>query len=381
MQLFTEEMHHMTTLNLSGVLRTDHYDDVIRAISANMPNLKSLDISESKVQASAIEVLMPKKPSRGCPELVYLNLMNSGLVTVDLLKKIILRLPKLQCLKHALLRKALTELTEKEMDMDTGRCLRYLYSGSPCCCCLNEISYDALSRAPVFTRLSNITEVDIVVLEESEHFLKDILMQLKKINRLTLHNISNSQEFLLPVLESNGECLEYLHLHEISGGLNLKDVMRTCPRLVELSVKSIFDNNSHIPEIQTSINGGHLLTCLKKLDLQFMEEQLCSEATLLLLLKSPCLEEFVLFEVHAMSNDVMFNYLSYLSEGYVRSSKVNIIRLICCQNITEEPFVHWLAREDCMLKFIHLECCFMINCECIAAVAKKYSKTLSLLRA
>ena len=176
LQLLTEAMHHMTTLNLSCVLRTGRYDGVLKAISVSMPYLKSLDIPQRAVPANAIELLLPTEgnPPRGCPQLVYLNLMDSLNFTVELLKKILLCLPKLRYLKDALLMKTLTELTEKEMDAETGRCLTYFYSDWSCDCCCHEIYYDAFSRAPVFTRLNNITEVGIVATEESEQLLKDL---------------------------------------------------------------------------------------------------------------------------------------------------------------------------------------------------------------
>ena len=131
MTVYKSNASHHTTLNLSVVLRTDRYDGAIRAISLNLPNLRALNISESCVQASAIELPLPtiRNPLRGCSELVVLNLKYNSLVTVKLLKKIILRLPKLQYLKHTLLMKTLSGLTEKEMDED-GRCLRCFYSDS-----------------------------------------------------------------------------------------------------------------------------------------------------------------------------------------------------------------------------------------------------------
>ena len=95
-----------------------------------MSNLKTLNISLSSDQASgvqinAIELLLPTKrnPPRVCPELVHLNFAHNSFVTLELLKKIIFRLPKLRYLKHDLLMKTLTELIEKEMDVDTRRCL------------------------------------------------------------------------------------------------------------------------------------------------------------------------------------------------------------------------------------------------------------------
>ena len=376
--LFTEAMHHTTTLNLSCVLRTVRYDGVIKAIALNMPNLKSLNISQSNVKTNAIECLLPTKenPSRGCPELVYLNLRKSKFVTVGLLKKIVLRLPKLQCLKSALLMKTLAELTEKKMDGDTGRCFRYLHIDWGCGCCCQEKYYDALSRTPMFTRLSNITEVDIVVREESEHFLKEILMQLKTVKRLTLSRLSNFHKFVLPALESNGSCLEYLYFYVLSGDFNVVDVMMTCPRLVELTVHCNSQIESNMSDIQTS--NDHRLTCLRKLKLLFMDEQLCSQATLVSLLKSPCLEELHIANVDAVSNDVIFSYLSFLREGsHVRSAKLKQIVLDSCPNITEKPFIHWLSMEDCMLEFIYIQCP-NVNCKDLKAAAEKYPKPLTL---
>ena len=378
MQLFTEAMPHIAKLNLSGVLCADSYDGVLRAISVSMPNLKALDISRSNVQASAIELLLPTKgnPSSGCTKLAYLNLAKNSFVTVELLKKIILCLPKLRYLKHALLMKTLTELTEEEMDEDTGRCLRYFHSEWLCDCCCTTMYYDAFSRAPALTRLGNITEVDIIVIKGSEHFLRDILMQLKKIKRLTLHRLSESHKFLLPVLESNGGCLEYLHLHDLSGGLNLSDVIRTCPRLIQLTVHCNAEKESHKPKIETS-KLDPVLTCLRKFNLQFTDEHICSKATLVSLLKSPCLETIYLSNVAAMSNDVIYNYLSFIYGGYKRSTKLKKIVLDSCPNITEEPFVHWLSMEDCMLEFIFIQCP-NVNYKDLKTAAEKYTKALSL---
>ena len=375
LQLFTEAMHIMTTLNLAGVLRTYRYDGVLRAIALNMPSLKALDISQSNVKANAIECLLPtkEKPSSGCPDLIYLNLKKSKFVTVGLLKKIILRLPKLQYLKNALLMKTLAELTEKKMDVDTGRCLRYLYSD----CRSQEKYFDVLTRSPVFTRLSNITEVDIVVKEESEIFLRDLLMQLKTVKRLTLSKMSNLQKFLLPALESHGESLEYLHLYYLSGDFNLGDITRICPRLEELTVHCNPDNESDMSNTQTS-NDDHVLTCLRKVELLNMDKQICSQATLVSLLKSPCLEEIYCDSVEAMSNDVMFSYLLFLCEGsYVRFSIIKQIVLNCCPNITEEPFVHWLTMDDCMLEFIYIRGPD-VNCKELKTAAEMYTKKLSL---
>ena len=381
---FAEAMPHMTTLNLSSVLCTRQYNGVLNAISVSMPNLKSLDISldkfqESGVQAGAIVRLLPSKqnPLRGCPELVHLNLGRHSFVTVELLKRILLRLPKLQFLKHALLVKTLTELTEKEMNDDTGRCLKYLYSGRPCACCFNQMYYDALSRAPVFTRLGNITEVDIVVIEESEHLLKNILMQLKKIKRLTLYGMWESHEFLLPVLESNGRCLEYLNLEDLSGDLDLSDIMRTCPGLVELRVECAPYTLHHQPKIKTS-ESDPVLNCLKKLNIQFADEFICNKATMVSLLKSPCLEKIFLSNVDAISDDAMFNVLSVFRAGYMRFSNLKSIYLNSCPNITEEPFVSWLDMEDCMLEFLCISSCDKVNSNGLKTAAEMFPKPLSV---
>ena len=84
----------------------------------SMPNLKTVDISLSCVQASVIELLLLTKqnPQRGCPKLLYLNMRSSEFVTLELLKKILLCLPKLPYLDHALLVEMLAKLTERERE-------------------------------------------------------------------------------------------------------------------------------------------------------------------------------------------------------------------------------------------------------------------------
>ena len=384
LQQFIKAMHHITTLDLPGVLRTYRYDGVLKAISENMPNLKVLNISLSRfqeggVQASAIELLLPTKrnPLRGCPELVHLDLARNNFVTVELLKRSILRLPKLQYLKHALLMKTLKMLTEKEMDVDTGRCLRCLYGDWSSDWGKSKRYFAALSRAPVFTRFGNITEVDVDVTEESQHCWKDILMQLKKIQRLTLYmyRVCQSREFLLPVLESTGGCLEYLHLDHLSGDVDLSDIMRTCPGLVDLCITGHPNTQSHQPKIKTS-NVDTVLTCLRKLELRFIDRYMCSKGTLVSLLKSPCLEKIDLYKVEAMSDDAMFNFLSVLCAGYRQSSKLKTIFLDDCPNITEKPFVCWLDMEDCMLEFLQLSSCKKVNRTGFKAAAEMYPKPL-----
>ena len=176
--------------------------------------------------------------------------------------------------------------------------------------------YDAFSRAPVLIRFGNLTEVNIVLKEKSEHFWKDVLMQLKKIQQLTLYSVCESQKYLLPVLESTGGCLKYLHLYDLSGDLDLSNIMRTCPGLVELSVSGDSDTQWHKPKIKTS-ESDPVLTCLRKFKLHLTDEYICSKGTLVSLLKSPCLEDIYLSNVDAMSDDAMFNFLSSLRAEYM----------------------------------------------------------------
>ena len=86
-----------------------------------MRHLKSLNISNCEVEPKIIECLLPTEDNSlgGCPELVDLDLSSNVMVHVELLKKILLALPKLRSLKHELLVNALGELTEEEMGEDT----------------------------------------------------------------------------------------------------------------------------------------------------------------------------------------------------------------------------------------------------------------------
>ena len=93
----------------------------------------------------------------------------------------------------------------------------------------------------------------------------------------------------------------------------------------------------------------------------------------------PYLEELLLSNVESMSNNVMLYFLLCLRDGYVQSSKVKKITLDCCPNITEEPFVRWLAMEDCILQFLCIQFCSNVNCKALKAAAEMYLKALSLV--
>ena len=89
-------MPHITKLSLTEAHYDDKYDGLLRAIATNLHQLKYLDISDSDVDPKAIEYLLPTQDNAlgGCPELVHLDLMGVEDVDVELLKKIILALPK-----------------------------------------------------------------------------------------------------------------------------------------------------------------------------------------------------------------------------------------------------------------------------------------------
>ena len=66
-------MSHMTSLDLRDVLKDSSYDEMLIAISTDMPHLEFLDITGANVSSSAIRYLLPTEgpPRRGCPELKH----------------------------------------------------------------------------------------------------------------------------------------------------------------------------------------------------------------------------------------------------------------------------------------------------------------------
>ena len=162
---FCAAMPHMTKLDLCYGHTKCKYARVLRAIAANMHHLKSLSISSCKVDPKAIEYLLPTEDNDlgGCPELVELDLWHIKDVGVELLKKIILALPKLRSLRHELLVDALGALTEEEMGVDTARylntlCAHPVYGMQH----LSSMQYGILVQSAVFQRLNkNIITVDI----------------------------------------------------------------------------------------------------------------------------------------------------------------------------------------------------------------------------
>ena len=108
-------MPHITKLTLTEAKYDDKCDGLLKAIAYNLHHMKYLDISDSEVDAKAIEYLLPSDDNAlgGCPELVHLDLCSVQNVDVELLKRILLALPKLRFLKHELLVNALGDLTEE----------------------------------------------------------------------------------------------------------------------------------------------------------------------------------------------------------------------------------------------------------------------------
>ena len=196
----------MTKLDLSYANRNDSCDRVLRAIAANMHHLKSLNISYCMIhQPKAIEYLLPTEDNAlgGCPELVNFHLKCVKCVDVELLKKIILALPKLRSLKHEKLVDALGDLTAEEMGEDTARCLNSLHARSIYSFSKYMLTYNisSLSRYAIFVKSpalhrfkSNITTVDINVPVHGDKqkecaLLADVLMVLPKLRNVTLCSI------------------------------------------------------------------------------------------------------------------------------------------------------------------------------------------------
>ena len=338
----------------------DGYDAVLRAIAANLHHLKYLDISRSDVDPKAIEYLLPTKDNilGGCPELVELHLRRLQNVDVELLKKIILGLPKLRSLTHELLVNALGDLTAEEMGLDTARNLNKL-------CARNvpedseNTRFDKLATSPAFQRFKNtVTTVNIgaPIAEEGQQesvLLADILMWLPKLKRMTLDGISETHD-VLPLLESFGHRLEDLTFLDLSGSVSIQDILRTCSNLVKLFIRhspkekehKMNDINRHKDQIEKPLPE---LNCLTEISLYHMDKDLCSADMLIALLQSTNLKNLTLINVEAMTDDVMFSALS--SRGCTALSKVTRFVMTGCSLITAAPFEDWLTRDNCSLHY------------------------------
>ena len=397
---FCAAMPHMTKLDLSHAIRGDacRCGGVLRAIAANMHHLKSLNISGWMLdQPKAIEYLLPTEDNAlgGCPELVDLNMEFVHNVDVELLKKIILALPKLRSLRHSKLVDALGDLKEEEMNEDTARCLNCLYARYIYSFCnymlTHSISsfsrYAILVKSPALHRFKNtITTVVINVPVHGKRqkecaLLADVLMLLPKLRNVTLCSIYESHKHMLPLLESIGGRLKYLDLECYTGDLSVQDIMRTCRNLAKLSLiyfecdpeRSINDidhDQVKEPNIQPVLNY------LTEIDLSHLGEVVCSSETLITLLQSPNLRIVNLYRLKAMCDDVMFNALS--SRGYTALSKITKFSVKECSLITAAPFVYWLSRDNCSLQHLCISICKKMNYETLKDAAEKYTKGLKI---
>ena len=387
LQRFCEGMPHLTKLSLSRAhsKSKDVSDGVLRAISGNMHHLKYLDISHCTFEPKAIEYLLPTEDNAlgGCPELIYLDLTGIESVCVGLLKKIILALPKLKFLKHGLLVDALSYLTEEEMGEDTARSLNNLQGT------ISEflLSYYILAKSPAFQRFkNNITTVDIfqkvkVVGHTNSRLLANVLKLLPNLRNITC-KISEADKHVLPLLESIGDRVKYLHLLILSGDLSVHDVMRTCRNLVELSLtySCMSGRNIHHDQVKWTSKLPVLMD-LTKIQLRNLHKGVCSAKMLIALLQSPWLQNVFLFQLEAMSDDVMFNVLSSgccTALSKVTKFSVHRYPVIDGPLITETPFVNWLNRKNCSLQDICFNKCQISN-ETLQAAADKYPKALRIL--
>ena len=379
-----ETMTHMKELNLSDLLGHPWGDKVLRAISVSMPQLQNLNIAYSEVSLSALECLLPTEeiPRSGCPDLQVLNLMGVS-TTVEFLKKIIIRLPKLRSLKHKLMVDVLVEITDDELGMNSGRCLENLYldvpkkQKDPSSQCL------ILENAPVFAVECNVTQIDIVYDIKSIVSTKVSLLPLKKLNSISFHRVSKSRDGLMSLLESKGDCLEYVRLTKSNESVSLYDIIRTCPKLKNLMVSypmiSYFNTESDSaadPQNQKEEQIDRcVLPCLKKIALFHVTKDMCSSETLISLLLSPQLEEISLSVVQAMSNDVMFKVMS---SSRAALSKVKHFALTSCSAITAAPFVQWLSMDKIALDDLHFRYCEMEDEDVLHAAVKNYPRPLNV---
>ena len=371
-------MPHITKLIIIGAEYDDKCEGLLKAIAANLHHLKYLDLSHGIVDPKAVEYLLPTEDNAlgGCPELVHLDLLEDENVDVELLKKIILALPKLRFLQHELMVNALGNLTEEEMDEDTTRHLKNL------CAHYYPVRFDLLAKSPAFQRFkNNITTVDLdaPLAEEGQQeaaSLADVLMWLPKLTNVTLWDISVEQHHVLSLLESIGDRLEYLRFYGLSGNLSIQDIMRTCTNLVKLFIDQESPMNvSNRHQGQTEeLSKLPVLKYLTQIHLHRINKDLCSTDMLIALLRSPNLKTIYLIDVEAMSDDVMFNVLS--SRCCTALSKATEFLVHDSPFVTAKPLVHWLNRDNCSLVQIFFSGCEKIDYQVLRATAENYPRAL-----
>ena len=276
------------------------------------------------------------------------------------------------------------------MDVDTARSLyclnsfmsqKYLKRSPPP---PPPVRYDILAKSPVYQRLNNsITNVDIQIDKREQKQLTqlaNVLMSLTNLRHIELWGISEDRKYILSVLESIGDRLQHLGLHNTSKGPSIHDIMRTCPKLVKLTL--YYDNETELQENGTNIYCDQLempsmlpvLNCLRHIIIENMDQQMCSDDMLTALLQSHCLSNIHVTSLEAMSDDVLFNVLS--TPGGVALSKVIHFSVTECALITAVSLVHWLTKENCSLQYMVFKKCPKIDCKILTAADVKYPKTL-----
>ena len=365
-------MTHMIQLDLTYVDCVD--DEVLKTISVSMPQLQQLDLGDCRASLRALECLLPSEDlgRRGCPELQVLNLWQFDDMTLRFLKKIILCLPKLRILGHEFMVVVLAQVTDEELGMKSGRCLEVLTID------MHVKGCSILQNAPLFALDCNITTVEIKIPLNSSKSVMDLMMPFQKLKSINLHGMVKSREGFMSVLESKGHRLKILRLLEVDSCVTPCDIIRTCPRIEELTlryVRSEAKNDSEVDqERQRDLHkDGSVLPYLKKITLVNVSKEMCSSETLLSLLLCPQLEEIHLGDVQALSNGVMFKVLSSSCESL---SNVKDFSLYCCPAITAAPFVQWLTMKKIVLECLQITFCDMDDKDVLQAAAEKYSRPL-----
>ena len=372
MQAFCKVMSHINHLDMSNVYSMGPCDGMMIAIVSSMHQLKSLYASNLYDEAHSLECLIPGGDNlkQSCPELEYLSL-NRFYQSVDLkfIKKLLLGLPKLRYVECHMHIDKFLELTDEELNLDIKRNL-----STP----LHQDNYRvhltcAPSRRGITHKshlsqvIPNITSVEIG--SDLKHFIPDVL-KLKRLKSVILRSVSesNEREVLLPFLESNGTSLEYLNVGTLSGNLTVRDIMRTCPILVELLLGRFGDrrdplsfevarHNKHCYKNEPkSSSERYVLHNLRSIKLGHLDKQVCSKDMMISLLLSPRLKKISVMDMPTMNNDVMFQTLSSSSRISPMSQITNFF-VHNCSAFTEAPVVCWLGMTSCKLEAIVLTGC------------------------
>ena len=357
-------MSHMTTLDLAFALQDRCNDDVLIAISTGMPQLEWLDIAKANVTLSAIRYLLPTDglPRRGCPDLKLIGLYGIKCIDVDILKDLIMGLPKLDSLIHVLMTNVLAELTEEEAHIGL-KCFEKVVLpvyGNPI---QTKLRYDILQKAPKFAMTCNISKVDLHLLGHTHVSLTELIMPLTKLNTIMLYDLSNRHnESLLTVLESKGHQLKNLHLNDVTETISLHDIVRTCPSLCKFTLMygfiHVFANDQKKP--LEDPNDMPYLSNLEELTLANLSEEICSSVMLKALFVSPHLEKINLTSVEVMSNDHLFDVHQSCSSCKGNSlTSLRSFHVKNCPKITAAPFVRFLTMDDTKLDELHIEYCNM----------------------